>query len=175
MSFTVSNINRREYARIEVEKKLVVLRKYVLEGIPSGAFVPLSVTQFRKWVDNTADLKVIGSPNTLNSRSSPHNQDKIDEMLSLLEKVKRLKRRPKKPRPPAAETILRLNQERNDLEKVNAALTSRIHELRAELESQKQLAEQQKNDVNILSEETSKLRKKLSALTAPSKRISRVK
>lgn len=170
-----SNASRQEQARLEIQKKLIVLRGYVLEGIPSGAFVPESVNQFRYWVDEAHGLKIIGSPNTLNSRSSPHNQDMINELFELLDKIKRLKKKPAKRRPKAAEKLQLLTAERDDFERLNASLASRIHELRTELEYQAQLAEQRRNDVEILNEELSRIRKKLSAQTTPSKPISRVK
>lgn len=170
-----SNSSRQECARIEIEKKLAVLREYVIRGIPSDAFVPLSVAQFRKWVDDANDLRCIGSPNTLNSRSSPHNQDKIDEMFDLLAKIKRLRKKPAKRRPQTAEKLERLAYERDEANRLNASLASRVHELRAELAFQIQFAEQQRRDVNILTEELTKLRKKFSDVTNPLNPISRVK
>jgi chromosome segregation ATPase len=174
MSYPLSNKNRQRTARIEVEKKLAVLRRYVLEGITDGVFVPQSVAQFRRWEDDALDLNRIGSPNTLNSRSSPHNQDIIDELSELLTTLKRLQKKPKRVRPTVEESTWKSNYECRELKKLNASLASRVHELRDELESQKQRMQQEKTDLKILNAEVSTLRKRLAAL-ATSNGISRVK
>lgn len=175
MNSPSSNAGRRLAARNEIEKKLVVLRKYALEGIPLGAYVPTSITQFRKWSDDLFELNEIGSPNTLNLKSSPQNNDKIMELDGLLGRLRRLQIKPKKPRPPATQVIENLGEANSILKRMNGALVSRVHELRNELEILAVEHKSREKNHTTLLREIAELRKKVSALKPGTPHITRIK
>ena len=175
MNLPSSNAGRRLAARNEIEKKLVVLRKYVLEGIPPGAFVPTSMTQFRKWSDESLELNLIGSPNTLNLKISPQNHDKIMELDGLLGRLRRQQKKPKKPRPSATQVIENLGEANSVLKRMNDALVSRVHELRNQLEILAvEHKSREKNHATLL-REIAELRKNVSVLKRGVPSITRIK
>ena len=73
--------SRKTEAQKLIQDKILILEKYLSEGVPENAFVPKNKTQFRLWEDSTHNLKKIGSPNTLTKPYNKQLTERIDFLL----------------------------------------------------------------------------------------------
>ena len=61
-----------------------VLKQYCEMGIPSGAFFPKSMTQYRLWEDEALRISRLGSPNSINIRDSSESRGELVKEASRL-------------------------------------------------------------------------------------------
>lgn len=166
MSDSTSNEQRQLLARVTIKAKLNILKKYLLLGIPAKMYVPKSIAQFRNWEDESLGLLKIGSPNTLNLRSSPKNADLIDELNGILGKVKRKAIVLPKIRSTSEKMIENLRGQLEQQKSINSELASRLHEVRSDLISKNILLVTTKKTAERSTAEMAKLRKKFIKVTS---------
>jgi hypothetical protein len=128
-----SNDDRRIQARLKLQKKVEVLESLLLDGIPPGTALPMSLSALRKWEDNSLGVERIGSPGTTNRRISPHLDALISRATTAIQRLRQAKKTKTKIYTPIGEKLRRANCELATQAALNRALVSQIAQLRHSL------------------------------------------
>jgi hypothetical protein len=157
MKVHVSN-QRRIAAQEKIKAKIKVLERYITKGIPESALVPKDMASFRRWKDETLNLKEIGSPNTMDK---PYNCGLKKRVLELIEEL--IKKQTRKERRTDIIEKLRARLKRRD--QLVPELTSQLHITRHDLGQSQQSERRLKKRVEKLTEENAELCRILNTVT----------
>ncbi len=76
-----------------IERRLVVLRSWLKEGIPPGKVVPRSLTAAREWSDPDIGIQKISSPNEFTT-THPQHRKLVADVAGLLTELRKRYSRP---------------------------------------------------------------------------------
>jgi hypothetical protein len=132
----LGNMARADIVDKALKAKNKVLREYSEAGVPDGAFVPRSMTQYRLWEDATIGLIRLGSPNSVNLKDSENTRaDLIREASGLIVKLRAThKKQSSEKRKSPSNLYARDQEEIKRLNKLVRGMTSTIQQLKNELE-----------------------------------------
>lgn len=129
-----ANIQRKNEAYIKLERKVLTLRRFYIEGLPTGVSIPKSMSALRLWIDINLGLQKIGSPGTTNRRISPDNEKLISEAEELIEKLRHISdTRKRVPYRPLEQKLRAKAADVDKLEKLVKTLSTQIVQLRSQL------------------------------------------
>jgi hypothetical protein len=159
---------------MKISNKIKVLEGYALKGVAPGKYFPRSVNEFRQWEDRDLGLEVIGSPNTMSAKSSPHNASLIAEATELMRQLKILHqtsliKSPKKPS--QADQLSTIKIQMKATTDALSRVASDWHLTQSELIHAKQESEVLKRRNKDLITEVDTLRKKIIELTSTGLRV----
>ncbi len=121
--------SQRKGVRIRLERKIMVLKEWLADGIPDGQVPPASLRQLAAWTDEALKLETISSPNEM-TRTGRHGGlvRQAEEILLRLRERRPLPSRYSKER--NLESLrTKLAAEKGTV----ASLVSRLEEARAEV------------------------------------------
>ena len=150
------SLQRKERATGSIKKKIAILERYAIEGVPEGGFAPANLTEFRLWEDSAADVTKLGSPNTMDK---PHNTGLKLRVQELINEISKKKNRRK-----ARSNHDQRRAELRDKNKLITDLTNQWHSSRHECDRAQQNERRQKNRVAELQRDNGELTKKLRAV-----------
>jgi hypothetical protein len=156
----LGNVARAELVDKALEARNKVLRSYSETGVPKGAYVPKSMTQYRLWEDSNLGIVRLGSPNSINLKDSPPARAKLIKAASVL--VVNLRSTLKKPVPKRkshSELYGRDQDEIARLRKLVSGMASTIQQLNNELETAVTARDQMSTDFANVKREMDSLRR----------------
>jgi hypothetical protein len=159
---SLGNEARAELVDQALEARNKILRSYSETGVPKGAYVPKSMTQYRLWEDSNLGIVRLGSPNSINLKDSAPARVKLIEAASLL--VVKLRSTLKKPVPKRKSHAELHGQDQEEiarLRKLVSGMASTIHQLNNELEAAVTGRDQMSADFANLKREMDSLRRSI--------------
>lgn len=122
-----------------IERRLVVLRGWLKDGIPPGKVIPGSLTAARKWDDPELEIQKISSPNEFTT-THPQHRKLVTDVAGLLTALKKRYARPttssRAQKPAPTEKF-----DRSAFDRQLAAATSQWHSERAQRIQEKDRAD----------------------------------
>lgn len=82
----MSNIEKKERLEAQIEKRLLLLKDWNSNGVPSGILLPKSLNQVRLWNLPEFGIEAIGSPGSFTTSHERHGKSVI-RIQRLLEKL----------------------------------------------------------------------------------------
>lgn len=159
----LGNAARMNVVDNALEGRNRLLRQYSETGVPDGAYVPRSMTQYRLWEDGHLGIARLGSPNSVNVKDSEPSRVKlIREASSLIVKLRAAEQRPLPRRKPHAQLHARDQAKIKRLEKLVRGMASSIQQLSSDLETAISGRDQMSSDYANLKREMDRLRKSIS-------------
>jgi outer membrane murein-binding lipoprotein Lpp len=146
-------LHNRRAARQKIDAKISVLKNYLENGTPHGAFVPKSLEQFRVWTDDGLNLQAIGSKSTL---YQGWNRDVRQEILSLMRSLTAQTGKTKR-----KDSTHRLRTENRELKFTLKQLAGEVHKTRQELQAAQRENRRKDQRIADLKEEISELTARL--------------
>jgi septal ring factor EnvC (AmiA/AmiB activator) len=148
---------RKEKVQASIEWKINILEGYLVNGVPTNAFVPKNMTQFRLWEDAAANVARIGSPNTMDAIHNSGLKLRIGELLKeLISKKNRRQSR--------SNEVSILRRELREMSRLIQDLTDQLHATRHECDRANQSERRLLNRVSELQRDNGDLARKLAAL-----------
>ena len=160
-----SNDERRARTTEVLEAKLRTLRKFAIEGAPSGYLVPDSMAKVRKWSDEGLGLSAISSPSVTNRRLSPHHAAIIRAIEELLPKLKVASKPKSAKRQSLKEQIEKVKHERDDARYAAGRFKSQWQQVQHELKAALQSAHAAQEGRQLANETNAELIRKIALLT----------
>jgi hypothetical protein len=150
---------RKDRSQAIIRKKIETLENWLADGVPSEAFVPRNMAEFRLWEDNALKLERIGSPNTIDK---PHNRQLKVRAAHL---IKGLTQKENKKEGKARE-LDRLRIDSGTKEALIQDLTDQLHTIREESNRAMHDVRRLKNRNEELLRENGELTQKLNSLVS---------
>ncbi|MFM0045454.1 hypothetical protein [Paraburkholderia sediminicola] len=158
----LGNAARVNFVDSTLEAKNSVLRQYRETGVPEGAYVPRSMTQYRLWENESLGIVRLGSPNSINVKDSEPSRAKlIREASSLIVELRAAEKRPSPKRKPHVELYDRDQAEIRRLNRLVRGMASTIQQLSNDLEMAISGRDQMSSDFANLKREMDRLRRSL--------------
>lgn len=145
---------RKDRSAQTIGRKIEVLEAYLSDGVPAGATVPKTMTNFRLWENPALGLAKIGSPNTMDKL---HNRGLKARAIELMKEISKRSRR----KVSKAGEIERVRREIREKDRLLQDMINQYHTIKVERDLARQGERRWQNRAEEAQREIAELRKKL--------------